>query len=307
MKILTVKSEVIILMLLLVAVSPVVLAQPVAVQATAGSYTAGGVMGVTNTISYSGQLWSLLWRPHLPDGWTVASVSGTGSPELEAGDIVWTGSLPASPLQMVYQVQVPAGARGTYNLRGEVEYQLAGTNKPVSVSGLSLAGNYALAQPRLSASIAVAPLLVKADNQSRIFGSPNPTFTGSIVGLQNNENITVKYTCSAQTNSPAGTYPIVPYLVDSDGLLMNYAVTINNGTLLVVVPQVTVAGAKLSGRTFSVSVETLNGASYTLESADNLTHSLWTPIQAVTGNGETMMLADPNATSGMRFYRVMIR
>ena len=106
---------------------------PTATQATVAAYTAGGVMSVTNTLSYSGQLWSLLWRPHLPNAWVVTSVSGTGNPELEAGDIVWTGTLPASPIQMIYWVQVPAGARGSYSVRGEVEYQLSGMVNPANL------------------------------------------------------------------------------------------------------------------------------------------------------------------------------
>ena len=117
------------------APSPSLMAQgaPTATQATVAAYTAGGVMSVTNTLSYSGQLWSLLWRPHLPNAWVVTSVSGTGNPELEAGDIVWTGTLPASPIQMIYWVQVPAGARGSYSVRGEVEYQLSGMVNPANL------------------------------------------------------------------------------------------------------------------------------------------------------------------------------
>ena len=40
--------------------------------------------------------------------------------------------MPASPIQMAYTVQVPAHASGGQNLRGEVEYQLAGMVNPAT-------------------------------------------------------------------------------------------------------------------------------------------------------------------------------
>jgi PKD repeat protein/subtilisin-like proprotein convertase family protein len=100
---------------------------------SAANYTAGSLLGVTNTLSYNGELWSLLWRPHLPAGWVVESVSGTGAPELQSGEIVWTGVMPPSPIQMVYTVQVPAEASGPYNVRGEVEYQFSDTVNPATL------------------------------------------------------------------------------------------------------------------------------------------------------------------------------
>ena len=41
-------------------------------------------------------------------------------------------------------------------------------------------------------------------------GQPNPVFTGAINGVNNGDNITATYSCSASANSPVGTYPIVP-------------------------------------------------------------------------------------------------
>lgn len=41
--------------------------------------------------------------------------------------------MPASPIQMVYMMQVPANANGGHNLRGEVEYQLSDMVNPVTL------------------------------------------------------------------------------------------------------------------------------------------------------------------------------
>ena len=71
-------------------------------------YTAGSIIHLTNSVTYNGTLLSLLWRPSLPAGWTVLSAPAPGNPEVVAGEIVWTGALPGSPFQLVYNVQVPS-------------------------------------------------------------------------------------------------------------------------------------------------------------------------------------------------------
>src|SRR6185503_4424376 len=55
-----------------------------------------------------------------------------------------------------------------------------------------------------------APLTVTANSTSRGYGSPNPDFTGTIVGLMNSDNITATYRTDATPSSPLGTYAIVP-------------------------------------------------------------------------------------------------
>ena len=96
------------------------------------NYISGGVLSVTNTITFTNTLASLLWRPHLPTGWALLSVAGDGSPEMNFGDIIWTGALPSSPIQMRYTVQIPAGQTGSRQIRGEVEYQFQGMPNPAN-------------------------------------------------------------------------------------------------------------------------------------------------------------------------------
>ena len=56
---------------------------------------------------------------------------------------------------------------------------------------------------------------------------------GTLVGVQNGDNITASYATTATTNSPVGTYDIVASLNDPNGKLGNYSVTTNNGILTV--------------------------------------------------------------------------
>jgi hypothetical protein len=116
----------------------------------------------------------------------------------------------------------------------------AGTGKTVAVSGISIsggadAGNYTLGNTTAgtTANISARALTVTANNLSRPYGSANPAFTGLIAGLQACDNLTATYACAATPTSPAGTYPIVPTIVDTNNYLANYLTNIVDGTLTV--------------------------------------------------------------------------
>jgi len=102
-------------------------------------YTSNGTFTVTTSFGYSGTLLSLLWRPQFTNDWTVTGVAGDGDPELQDGDIVWTGNIPVSPVTMVYTVQVAGAVSGVQQVWGEVEYWLTGTS--------NVASNYASPDP----------------------------------------------------------------------------------------------------------------------------------------------------------------
>ena len=107
-------------------------------------------------------------------------------------------------------------------------------------NGTGALANYIVTLNNGSLTVSPAPLTVTADNATRAFGAPNPAFTGTIVGIKNGDNITATYRTPATATSPAGTYPIIPALVDPTGKLGNYTVTINNGTLTVTTAILTV-------------------------------------------------------------------
>ena len=67
--------------------------------------------------------------------------------------------------------------------------------------------------------VAPAPeILVSVDDQSMYYGGSVPTLTGTITGLQNNDNITASYSTTATSTSPVGTYSIDAALNDLDRL-----------------------------------------------------------------------------------------
>ena len=64
-----------------------------------------------------------------------------------------------------------------------------------------------------TAQIVVNPgvtLTVTAANASRIYNTPNPTFTGTVTGAVNGDTFTESFTTAAILSSPAGTYPDRP-------------------------------------------------------------------------------------------------
>ena len=76
--------------------------------------------------------------------------------------------------------------------------------------------------------------MVTANDASRAYGATNPVFSASYSGFVNGETNDILsgvlvFTCSAETNSPVGTYPIEP----SGLTAANYSITFSNGTLTV--------------------------------------------------------------------------
>jgi hypothetical protein len=112
-----------------------------------------------------------------------------------------------------------------------------------------------------------AALLVAANNTSLDYGWPIPALSGTITGLVPGDAISASYTTTALQGSAAGTYPITPALIDPNGRLPNYSVTITNGTLTIGAPasslplvlSLSPVNATASGAGFTLTV---NGAGF---------------------------------------------
>jgi hypothetical protein len=78
-----------------------------------------------------------------------------------------------------------------------------------------------------------APLLVKADDNSREYGAANPEFTGEVTGLKNGDEVTASFSTSADEKSGVGPYKIVARADATDAVLANYEVELIDGTLTV--------------------------------------------------------------------------
>lgn len=63
---------------------------------------------------------------------------------------------------------------------------------------------------------------------------------------------------------------------------------------------------RVTGTTFSLTVTSVLGRTYTLEYKTNLNSPVWTPLIGVQGNGLPLLLLDTNANDSQRFYRVRV-
>ncbi|MGD0815183.1 MAG: MBG domain-containing protein [Verrucomicrobiota bacterium] len=116
--------------------------------------------------------------------------------------------------------------------------------------------DYASATDSLSLAVSPAALTVTASNASRAYGQASPSFTGSITGLQNGDNITANYSCSATSSSPVGTNAITPTLSDPNNRLTNYTLTIIDGTLTIAMATPLLSWPAPSAVTYGTALDT---------------------------------------------------
>jgi CSLREA domain-containing protein len=107
----------------------------------------------------------------------------------------------------------------------------AGTYAADAWSFHDLNGNYADAGGTVSDRIGVATLVVTASNSSKIYGTVNPTFTGTVTGQQGSDTFTESFTTTATQSSNAGRYSIVPAVAGAN--LADYSQAVTDGTLTI--------------------------------------------------------------------------
>ena len=76
-----------------------------------------------------------------------------------------------------------------------------------------------------------ATLVVMANDASNIYGTANPTFSGTITGMQNGDTFAESFSTTATTLSNAGTYSIIPAASGTN--IADYSQTVKNGTLTI--------------------------------------------------------------------------
>ena len=171
----------------------------------------------------------------LQTNYTVTLINGTltitGAPILawiNPAAITYGGPLTTNQLNATTSV---SGSFAYNPTNGTVLH--AGTNTLSVIFTPADTVDYSSVTDTVRLVVSPAPLTMTAANATRSVGQTNPLFTGTLTGVTNGDNITASYSCSATTNSPVGTYPIVPGLVDPDDLQTNYAVTMAKGTLTI--------------------------------------------------------------------------
>ncbi len=192
----------------------------------------------------------------------------------------------------------------TNNLTGNVTYSVpAGTPAGSYTISATYNGTSAYApssDSSKSLTINKAPLAVTAANTSRLYGAANPTFSGTLTGVQSGDGITASYSSAATAATPVGTASIVPALNDPNNKLGNYNVTSTNGTLTINKATITVAAAN-NARNYGAANPIFSGTLTGVVNNDNILavyNSTAAPATAVGNYAITPSLLDPDSKLG---------
>ncbi len=153
-----------------------------------------------------------------------------------------------------------------------------------SDNGTGTLANYTIVVNNGTLTISPAPLVVTATNASRLYGDPNPAFTGTITGLKNGNTIGATFSAAADPTSAVGNYAIIPTLSDPNNQLSNYTVTINNGVLTVNPAPLSVTAAN-AGRLYGDPNPAFTGTIAGIKNADNITATYASATDATTTVG----------------------
>jgi 6-phosphogluconolactonase (cycloisomerase 2 family) len=181
----------------------------------------------------------------------------------------------------------------TYSTIGSIFAQVGTYPIVPFIAPSPLSANYAITYINGTLTITSAPLTLNVNNASRAYGDPDPVFTGTLVGIKNNDVITASYSTTATATSPIGTYPITATL---SGLnLPNYTVTINPGTLTITQAALTVTAADAS-RLYGNANPVFTGTIVGIRNGDPITatfSSVATPASVVGTYPIVPALVDP--------------
>jgi hypothetical protein len=256
----------------------------------AGSYLATGSMAASPNYTAVSASSAIDITPK------TASVTPDGASKVYgSGDPVFTGTLTG----FLAADGVTAGyARTAGETAGP--YTISATLDPAEVLS-----NYAISYNTSAFTIAPAALTIVADDQVRVQGAPSPAFTASAAGFVFGEALadlagTLAFTTPATTDSPAGTYPIIPSGVSSP----NYTIAFVDGTLtilsgLALCPYFETTRAHNAGNTVPVRVRLCNAGGENLSSPERTLAAI--SITPVGGGAATPAEAAGNANPGGLF------
>jgi hypothetical protein len=175
--------------------------------------------------------------------------------------------------------------------------------------GALSAVNYSFSFVNGTLTVNAAALTVTANDASRSYGATNPAFTATIIGIQNGDDITAAGTTAATDSSPAGTYPIVPSLLDPGSKLPNYNVTLNNGTLTVtaVTTPIMLSILRSDATNIVIAWPSVSNSVYRVQYEADLASSNWIDLTPdVTATGSSASFTNRTAGAGPRYYRVAL-
>jgi autotransporter-associated beta strand protein/uncharacterized repeat protein (TIGR03803 family) len=188
----------------------------------------------------------------------------------------------------------------------------ATNGSPVGTYPITLTGgaddHYSFSYSNGTLTVTTAALTVTANDTNRVQGAANPTFTGTLVGLVNGDNITALFTTAATPASAPGIYPIIAELQDPDTKLGNYTVTTNHGSLTIFAPPTVSLVATGGPGLLTLTWPAVPGG-FELEPTETLSPSNWQIIAngvSESGGVKAYVVTNDFITSG-RLFRLRLQ
>jgi sugar lactone lactonase YvrE len=244
-------------------------------------FTGSTAAGISNTVSAATLTAAVAGNP-------TKVYDGTNTATLTGANYSLTGFAGSDGAT----VTKSAGTYAAANAGPQTVSVTLGTSDYTATGSTNLS-NYALPTAASGpGTISGAPLAVSASDATRLYGTPNPRFSGSVTGQINGDTFTESFSTAATSASAAGTYAIVPSVTGTNAA--NYAVTATNGTLTV-----SKAG---SGTTLSVSSASVHpGQSVTL-TATVASNTTGTPTASVQFFDGSTALGSGTLSGGVATY-----
>jgi hypothetical protein len=200
----------------------------------------------------------------------------------------------SDPLPIIYgtvlgaaQLNATASVPGTFTYTPAAGRVLsAGDNQTLHVEFAPTdSANYAAASKDAHINVSKAPLVVIANDASKLLGATNPTFTARFEGFVAGQNQsalggTLTFTTAATQASPVGSYAVTPSGLTSN----NYAITFRVGTLTVgynVCLDFDNTKEKQSGSTIPIKLHLCDASGANRSSASVVVHAAYV-VNAVT-------------------------
>lgn len=217
------------------------------------------------------------------------TITGFGS----SNTVVYGGNLTG------FTATATSGLAVTYSSSNGLIATVIGSNLSILKAGIiTITANqigdntYGAAEPMyMTVTITKANLTITADNFSKIYGTANPTLTGSTLGLVSGDESAISYSTLATSMSGVGIYLINPLFNGSKA--NNYNTTLIAGALTITQANLTVSAGNLLVATNAniVYVSTITGlinmdevtVVYTLNKPFSTTAGTYMIIPSVTG------------------------
>ena len=186
----------------------------------------------------------------------------------------------------------PAGLTVDFTYNGS-------TTAPTAAASYTVVGTISDPNHQGSATgtltVSAAPLTVTANNATKVYGTANPAFTGTVTGAEGDNTFTESFTTPATQNSNVGAYAITPSVTGA--ALSDYTVSATPGTLTVTQAATTT--------TLAASASSLTpGQSLTLTAqvADTSAGSAGTPAGTVSFYDGSTLLGTVTLSGGVASY-----